>query len=146
MRQKRKQYSVEKNPHCPLACAVRSRLLKFYERGGIALVERVKRRLAGDKARSATTNEVKDLRHEARELKEVVAEHTLKRLPSESVSVVEFFETVFGLRDRRLSDRWGWSLCCYFEVGQLSVLDGGVEPVLTCSECSAAARSRHRPV
>ena len=34
-----------------------------------------KRRLAGDTTHAATMNEVKDLRHQARELKEVVAEH-----------------------------------------------------------------------
>ena len=37
-------------------------------------LEAGKRRLAGDTARAATTDEVKDLRQEARTLKEVVAE------------------------------------------------------------------------
>lgn len=37
-----------------------------------------KRRLAGDTARAATTDEVKNLRREARDLKEVVAEQTLE--------------------------------------------------------------------
>ena len=37
-----------------------------------------KRRLAGDTARAANTDEVKDLRREARDLKEVVAEQTLE--------------------------------------------------------------------
>ena len=41
-------------------------------------LEAGKRRLAGDTARSATTNEVKDLRREARDLKEVVAEQALE--------------------------------------------------------------------
>ena len=41
-------------------------------------MEAGKRRLAGDTARSATTDEVKDLRREARDLKEVVAEQTLE--------------------------------------------------------------------
>jgi transposase len=41
-------------------------------------MEAGKRRLAGDTARAATTDEVKDLRHEARDLKEVVAEQTLE--------------------------------------------------------------------
>ena len=36
------------------------------------------RRLAGDTARAATTDEVKNLRREARDLKEVVAEQTLE--------------------------------------------------------------------
>ena len=41
-------------------------------------LEAGKRRLAGDTARSATTNEVRDLKREARQLKEVVAEQTLE--------------------------------------------------------------------
>ena len=43
---------------------------EFFEAG--------KRRLAGDTARAATTDEVKDLRQEARVLKEVVAEQALE--------------------------------------------------------------------
>ena len=41
-------------------------------------LEAGKRRLAGDTARAATSDEVKDLRREARELKEVVAEQALE--------------------------------------------------------------------
>nr|WP_235862358.1 IS3 family transposase [Roseovarius litorisediminis] len=41
-------------------------------------MEAGKRRLAGDTARAATTDDVKDLRREARDLKEVVAEQTLE--------------------------------------------------------------------
>ena len=41
-------------------------------------LEAGKRRLAGDTARAATTDEVKALRHEARTLKEVVAEQALE--------------------------------------------------------------------
>ena len=41
-------------------------------------LEAGKRRLAGDTARAASTSEVKDLRQEARELKEVVAEQALE--------------------------------------------------------------------
>ena len=41
-------------------------------------LEAGKRRLAGDTARAATTSEVKDLRREARDLKEVVAEQALE--------------------------------------------------------------------
>ena len=41
-------------------------------------MEAGKRRLAGDTIRGATTDEVKDLRREARDLKEVVAEQTLE--------------------------------------------------------------------
>jgi transposase len=41
-------------------------------------LEAGKRRLAGDTARAATSEEVKALRQEARALKEVVAEQTLE--------------------------------------------------------------------
>ena len=41
-------------------------------------LEAGKRRLAGDTARAATTDEVKTLRKEARDLKEVVAEQALE--------------------------------------------------------------------
>ena len=41
-------------------------------------LEAGKRRLAGDTARAATNSEVTDLRREARQLKEVVAEQTLE--------------------------------------------------------------------
>jgi transposase len=41
-------------------------------------MEAGKRRLAGDTARAATIDEVRDLRREARDLKEVVAEQTLE--------------------------------------------------------------------
>ena len=41
-------------------------------------LEAGKRRLAGDTARAATSSEVTDLRQEARQLKEVVAEQALE--------------------------------------------------------------------
>ena len=41
-------------------------------------LEAGKKRLAGDTARAANADEVKDLRREARDLKEVVAEQTLE--------------------------------------------------------------------
>ena len=49
-------------------------------------LEAGKRRLAGDTAREATSDEVKGLRAEARQLKEALAEATLEnRLPKKSV-------------------------------------------------------------
>ena len=49
-------------------------------------MEAGKRRLAGDIARAATSDEVKDLRHQARELKECVADLTLEnRLLKKSI-------------------------------------------------------------
>jgi len=51
-------------------------------------MEAGKRRLAGDTARAATTDEVKDLRREASALKEVVAEQTLEiRLLKKSMTM-----------------------------------------------------------
>ena len=41
-------------------------------------LEAGKRRLAGDTARAATSDEVKDLKRQAQELKEVVAEQALE--------------------------------------------------------------------
>ena len=46
----------------------------IYYKWSKEFLEAGKRRLAGDTARAATTDEVKDLRREAHELKEVVAE------------------------------------------------------------------------
>ncbi len=52
-------------------------------------MEAGRRRLAGDTARAANTDEVKDLRREARDLKEVVAEQTLElRLLKKACSTV----------------------------------------------------------
>ena len=50
----------------------------IYYKGSKDFMEAGKRRLAGDTARAATSDEVKDLRREARDLKEVVAEQTLE--------------------------------------------------------------------
>jgi len=51
-------------------------------------MEAGKRRLAGDTARAATTDEVKNLRREASALKEVVAEQTLEiRLLKKSMTM-----------------------------------------------------------
>jgi transposase len=50
----------------------------IYSKWSKDLLEAGKRRLAGDTARAATTDEVKDLRREVRDLKEVVAEQTLE--------------------------------------------------------------------
>jgi transposase len=50
-------------------------------------MEAGKRRLAGDTVRAATSDEVKDLRHQARDLKECVADLTLEnRLLKKSMS------------------------------------------------------------
>ncbi len=49
----------------------------IYYKWSKEFLEAGKRRLAGDTDRAASTNEVKDLRREARDLKEVVAEQTL---------------------------------------------------------------------
>jgi len=50
----------------------------IYYKWSKEFLEAGKRRLAGDTARAASSGEVKDLRREARELKEVVAEQALE--------------------------------------------------------------------
>ena len=50
----------------------------MYYKWSKEFLEAGKQRLAGDTARAATTDEVKDLRREARDLKEVVADQTLE--------------------------------------------------------------------
>jgi transposase len=50
----------------------------FYYSWSKEFLEAGKRRLAGDTARAATSNEVRDLRRQAQELKEVVAEQALE--------------------------------------------------------------------
>tara|TARA_Y100000385_G_scaffold223763_1_gene233912 strand:- start:1163 stop:1537 length:375 start_codon:yes stop_codon:yes gene_type:complete len=50
----------------------------MYYKWSKEFLEAGKQRLAGDTARAATTDEVKDLRREAGDLKEVVAEQTLE--------------------------------------------------------------------
>ncbi len=58
----------------------------LYYKWSKEFLEAGKKRLAGDTARAATSDEVKDLRRESRDLKEVVAELTLEnRLLKKSV-------------------------------------------------------------
>ncbi len=85
----RKQYSAEEKIRIVLdGLRGEQTIAELCRREGIAqsiyykwskeFLEAGKRRLAGDTARAASTDEVKDLRREARELKEVVAEQTLE--------------------------------------------------------------------
>ena len=60
---------------CPFSCSATVRTSSFAAK---EFLEAGKRRLAGDTARSATTSEVKDLKRQALELKEVVAEQALE--------------------------------------------------------------------
>ena len=85
----RKQYSAEEKIRIVLdGLRGEHSVAELCRREGIAeslyynwskeFLEAGKRQLAGDTARAATSNEVKDLRQEARALKEVVAEHALE--------------------------------------------------------------------
>ena len=85
----RKQYSAEEKIRIVLdGLKGEDSIAELCRREGIAqslyyswskeFLEAGKKRLAGDTARAATSNEVKDLRREARDLKEVVAEQTLE--------------------------------------------------------------------
>ena len=85
----RKQYSAEEKIRIVLdGLRGEVSIAELCRREGIAeslyyswskeFLEAGKRRLAGDTARSATTNEVKDFKRQAQELKEVVAEQALE--------------------------------------------------------------------
>ena len=85
----RKQYSAEEKIRIVLdGLKGEDSIAELCRREGIAqslyyswskeFLEAGKKRLAGDTARAATSNEVKDLRREARDLKEVVAEQALE--------------------------------------------------------------------
>ena len=85
----RKQYSAEEKIRIVLdGLRGEASIAELCRRAGIAeslyyswskeFLEAGKRRLAGDTARAATSEEVKGLRREAQELKEVVAEQALE--------------------------------------------------------------------
>jgi len=85
----RKQYSAEEKIRIVLdglrgehsiaeLCRRESIAESLYYTWSKEFLEAGKRRLAGDTARAATSGEVKDLRREARVLKEVVAEQALE--------------------------------------------------------------------
>jgi transposase len=88
-RRTRKQYSAEEKIRIVLAgLRGEDSIAELCRQEGIAqglyyswskeFLEAGKKRLAGDTARAANSGEVKDLRREARDLKEVVAEQTLE--------------------------------------------------------------------
>lgn len=62
----------------PSCVAERGIAQSLYDSWSKEFLEAGKKRLAGDTARAATSGEVKDLRRETRELKEVVAEQALE--------------------------------------------------------------------
>ena len=85
----RKQYSAEEKIRIVLEglrgedsiaelCRREGIAQNLYYRWSKDFLEAGKKRLAGDTARAATSDEVKDLRHEAIALKEVVADLTLE--------------------------------------------------------------------
>jgi transposase len=62
-------------PNCAVARGIAGSLYYSWSK---EFLEAGKRRLAGDTARAATTDEVEELRRQAQELKEVVAEQALE--------------------------------------------------------------------
>jgi transposase len=85
----RKQYSAEEKIRIVLdglrgeetiaeLCRCEGIAQSLYYNWSKEFLEAGKKRLAGDTARAASTSEVKELRREARELKEVVAEQALE--------------------------------------------------------------------
>eukprot|EP01039_Chlorochromonas_danica_P016781 gene16781-19900_t len=96
----RKQYSAEDKIRIVLeGLRGEDSIAELCRREGIAqgqyyswskeFLEAGKRRLAGDTARAATLNEVKDLRREASALKEAVADLTLENQKLEIIKIVE---------------------------------------------------------
>src|SRR6267142_730490 len=84
-RQTRRQYSAEES--ISELCRREGIAASMYYGWSKEFLEAGKRRLAGDTARAATSDEVKDLRREATALKEVVADLTLEnRLLKKSMS------------------------------------------------------------
>src|SRR6202158_5942446 len=90
----RKQYSAEEKIRIVLEglrgedsiaelCRREGIAQNLYYRWSKDFLEAGKKRLAGDTARAATSDEVKDLRREATALKEVVADLTLENRRSE---------------------------------------------------------------
>ena len=88
-RKTRKQYSAEEKIRIVVSgLRGEESIAALCRREGIAeslyyswskdFLEAGKKRLAGDTARQATTNEVKELRREARDLKEMIAELSLE--------------------------------------------------------------------
>ena len=117
----RKQYSAEEKIRIVLEglrgedsiaelCRREGIAQNLYYRWSKDFLEAGKKRLAGDTARAATSDEVKDLRREATALKEVVADLTLEnRLLKKSVTACRQGTTrtvgcVFTLRNRRQCD------------------------------------------
>ena len=94
----RRQYSAEEKVRIVIAglrgedsiaelCRREGIVQNLYYRWSKDFLEAGKKRLAGDTARAATSDEVKELRREAGTLKEVVAELTLEnRLLKKSVT------------------------------------------------------------
>src|SRR5437899_11772986 len=94
----RRQYSAEEKVRIVIAglrgedgiaelCRREGIAQNLYYRWSKDFLEAGKKRLAGDTARAATSDEVKDLRREATALKEVVADLTLEnRLLKKSVT------------------------------------------------------------
>ena len=69
-----------------LGCAARKGSIRIYYRWSKEFLEAGKKRLAGDTAREVTSDEVKELKAEARQLKETLAEVLIEnRLLKKSV-------------------------------------------------------------
>jgi len=88
-RKTRKQYSAEEKIRIVLSCLRgEDSIAELCRREGIAeslyyswpkeFLEAGKKRLSGDTARQASSGEVKELRHEMRDLKEALAEQVLE--------------------------------------------------------------------
>ena len=99
----RKQYSAEEKIRIVLECLRgEESIAALCRREGIAeslyynwskeFLEAGKKRLAGDTARAATSDEVKVLRKEARDLKEVVGRRRMRYPASEKLEIIRLVE------------------------------------------------------
>ena len=89
----------------------------LYYRWSKDFLEAGKKRLAGDTARAATSDEVRELRREASALKEVVAELTLEnRLLKKIIQLVE----QSSLPVKRILEKLGIPRATFYLYGRLS--------------------------
>ena len=86
------------------SCASTKVLQKAFYSWSKEVLEAGKRRLAGDTARAATSDEVKALRRETREFKEVVAEQALELRVLKKSMIADGYGATIWMRSGGRSD------------------------------------------
>jgi transposase len=91
-------------------CRCEGIVQNLYYRWSKEFLEAGKKRLAGDTARAATSDEVKDLRREANALKEVVAELTLEnRMLKKCMARPRSASGLMAVGPRQSAAMMGWT-------------------------------------